>query len=242
MFGFGSKTQPQDETLRLEQFDTNIRGHRTLVVGPPESWLARLAVLESEALYKGKTVLVIQETQKGTGREWPSLMRRRWDVVFRVKESFDAQMLATYVQNAGKPCRVVWVFPHGNHGMCELPRALWQRWANTDVTLLGCTESGVIGGVEWQTILFPLRCEAEVAERILASRGTGISQLVTNIKEHLADIAFSGAAVAWTNINEPDTKGSLYWYDPSEGVGVGETYTKQEAVAVLDSLKKWLES
>jgi hypothetical protein len=238
MFGFNK--QAQDETLRLEQFDTNIRGHRTLIVGPPESWLAKLAVLESEALYKGKTVLVIQETQKGTGREWPSLMRRRWDVIFRVKESFDAQMLATYVQNSGKPCRVVWVFP--GQGMCELPRALWQRWTNTDVTLLGCTESGVIGGVEWETILFPLRCEQAVAERILSSRGSGISQMVTNIKDHLADIAFSGAALAWTNISEPDTKGNLYWYDPSEGVGVGETYTKAEAVAVLDSLKKWLEA
>jgi hypothetical protein len=96
--------------------------------------------------------------------------------------------------------------------------------------------------VEWQTILFPLRCEQEVAERILSSRGSGISQMVTNIKDHLADIAFSGAALAWTNISEPDTKGNLYWYDPSEGVGIGETYTKQEAVAVLDSLKKWLES
>lgn len=237
MFGFGKKSE--EEPLRLEQFDTPIRGHRTLVVGSPDTWLSRLAVLESEALYKGKTVLVIQELQRGSGREWPELMRRRWDAVFRVRESFDAQMLATYVQNAAKPVRILWLFP--SQGMCELPRALWQRWAKSDITLLGCTESGVIGGVEWETILFPLRCEQSVAERILSSRGTGISYLVTNIKDHLADIAFSGAALAWTNINEPDTKGSLYWYDPSEGVGVGETYTKQEAVAVLQSLTKWLD-
>jgi len=230
----------QEDTLRLEQFDTNIRGRRSLIVGPTESWLARLSSLESESLYKGKTVLVIQETQRGTGREWPSLMRRRWDGVFRVRESFDAQMLATYVQNSAKPCRVVWVFP--NKSLCELPRALWQRWNKTDTTLLGCTEDGAIGGVEWETIFFPLRCEQAIAERILSARGSGISQMVTNIKDHLADIAFNGAALAWTNIDESDSKGSLYWYDPSEGASLGENYTKAEAVAVLDSLKRWLES
>lgn len=225
------------EPLRLEGFDVPLRGHRTLVVGPPESWLQRIAVLESEALYKGHTVLVIQEHHKGNGREYPALARRRWDVIFRVRESFDAQMLATYVQNAAKPVRVCWVLPNVS---AEIPRALWSRWANQDVTLLGCTEIGAIGGVEWECILFPLRAEQQLVDRVLATRGSGTAGMAARIRDHLAEIANSGAALAWTNIEEKDSKGILCWYDPKEGHGAAEeTWTRKEVAAVLESIAKW---
>ena len=224
------------EPLRLEGFDVPLRGHRTLLVGGQECWLQRLMVLESEALYKGRSVLVIQETQRGSGREWPSLMRRRWDAVFRLRESFDAQMLATYVQNAGKPVRICWVFPQNGGG--EIPRALWSRWAKQDITLLGCTETGVIGGVEWECILFPLRAEQQLVDRVLATRGSGSSGI--RVRDHLAEIASSGAALAWTNIDEKSIGGALYWYDPSEGNATAEeSWTKREVAGILESIAKW---
>lgn len=225
------------EPIRLEGFDIALRGYRTLLVGPPDCWLQRLSVLESEALYKGHNVLVIQETHKGTGREWPALMRRRWDVVFRVRESFDAQMVATYVQNAPKPVRIAWVLPQGP---TEIPRALWSRWANQDVTFLGCTEVGAIGAVEWQAILFPLKADHQLIDRVLATRGSGTAFMASKIRDHLTEIANSGAALAWTNINEKDSKGVLYWYDPSEGhTGGEENWTRGEVAGVLESIAKW---
>ena len=228
---FGTSPEP----LRIEGFDIALRGHRTLVVGPPESWLQRLAVLESEALYKGHSILVIQETHRGTGREWPQLMRRRWDAVFRVRESFDAQMVATYVQAAGKPVRVAWVFPNQP---AECPRALWSRWTNNDVTFLGCTEMGAIGAVEWECILFPFKAEQAMIDRVLSSRGSGTAHMAAKIRDHLQEIANSGAALAWTNIDEKDSKGVLYWYDPSEGQ-TEETWTRKEVAAILESIAKW---
>ncbi len=235
------------EPLRLEGFDVPLRGRRILLVGSPESWLQRLAVLESEALYKGHNVLVIQETHKGTGREWPSLMRKRWDVIFRVRESFDAQMLATYCQNASKPTRICWVFPQQHNGQItaggDIPRALWSRWANQDITLLGCSETGAIGGVEWECILFPLKAEQQLVDRVLVSRGGGSAGMASKIRDHLAEIASSGAALAWTNIEEKSTAGSLYWYDPSEGSAAAEErWSRREVAGVLASIAKWAEN
>lgn len=231
-----SSSQP----IRLEGFDESLRGHRTLVVGPPESWLARMNMLESEVLYKGHSVLVIQENTKGTGREYPSLMRRRWDVIFRLRETFDAQMLVTYVQNAGKPCRVLWAFPP--HGLAEVPKSIWTRWnGGNDVTLIGGTETGLLGGVEWETILFQLKSEQNLIERVLTARGPGIASMLAKVKDHLSEIGESGAAVAWSNIDEEDKKGKLYWYDPSEGTETGEIYNKKEVSELLKGITKWLE-
>ncbi len=236
------------QPVRLEGFDESLRGHRTLVVGPPESWLARLNMLEGEVLYKGHSVLVIQENTKGTGREYPALMRRRWDVIFRVRETFDAQMLVTYVQNASKPCRVLWAFP--SHGLAEIPKSIWTRWNGTnDVTLIGGTEIGMTGGYGsnselnaiWETILFQFKCEQSLIERVLTARGPGIASMLAKVKDHLSEIGESGAALAWSNIDEEDKKGKLYWYDPTEGTETGELYSKKEVSDILKSISKWLE-
>jgi hypothetical protein len=225
--------------VRLEGLDVELRAHRTLVVGEPDAWLARFSSLESEALYKGRNVLVIHESVKGTGREYPLLYRRRWDAIFRIRESFEAQMMLTYVQNAAKPIRILWVFsPNSN---LDIPRTMWQRWIKNDITLLGATETGAVGGVEWEAILFPLKCEFSRVERILNARASGISPMLTKLRDHINEIAASGAALAWTNIEEKDSKGGLYWYDPSEGSKSAEdSFTKKEASELLHSLSLWI--
>jgi len=222
--------------LRLEGFDAPLRGHRFVVVGECDAWLARLAQLESESLYKGRNVLIIQESVRG-GRVPAALLRRRWDCIFRIRESFEAQMLATYVANAPKPVRIVWF----SLGQMDIPRALWQRWQKCDVTLIGVAgPSDSLGSCEWQAILFPLRCPQETIERILGARGTGIAPMAVKIREHLGEIAEKGAGLVWTNINEAEPKGSLYWYDPSEGPSRTDGLTRSEASAMLEDVAKWI--
>jgi hypothetical protein len=229
----------KDDTVRLEGLDVELRGHRVLVVGEPDTWLTRFNALESEALYKGRNILVIHESVKGSGREYPLLYRRRWDAVFRIRESFDAQMMLTYVQNAAKPIRILWVF--SPNATLDIPRAMWQRWVKNDITLIGATETGAIGGVEWEAILFPLQCEFSRVERILNARASGISIMLSKLRDHISEIAASGAALAWTNIEEKDSKGGLYWYDPSEGSkGTEDSFTKKEASELLQSLSLWI--
>jgi hypothetical protein len=221
------------EPLRVEGFDTSLRGRRFLVVGDDNAWLRRLNSLESESLYKGRSILVIQESAGKTMSLFGSLSRKRWDVIFRVRDSFEAQMVATYVANAPKPVRILWTCSSSSS---DIPRVLWSRWAKSDITLIGGSEGFI--ACEWEAILFPHRCPQETVEKILGARGSGIASLATKMKGYSEEIASSGAALAWTNI-DLGAQGSIYWYDPQEGT-VDDGYTKKEAATVLESIAKWL--
>ena len=157
-------------------------------------------------------------------------------MVFRVKESFEAQMLATYVANAPKPVRILWV----SVGAVEIPRVLLQKWQGQDVSLLGGSHQGEMMGCEWETIFFPLHANSATVERTLALRGTNMRSLAAGVSEHLSDIAAKGAALVWSNIDEKDSRGALYWYDPTEGIADGEKLSKKEAVQMLEEVREML--
>jgi hypothetical protein len=68
-----------------------------------------------------------------------------------------------------------------------------------------------------------------------------MGSLATQLKEYVQEIASSGAALVWTNIDEKESRGSLYWYDP-EIKDIDSSYTKQEVVQLLEGIAKWLPS
>lgn len=212
-------------SLRLEGFDSAIRGHRSLIIGKDTDCLRRMNILESESLYKGRSILVIQEPARGFGSVGNSVFRKRWDCVFRIRESFEAQMLATYVANAPKPVRIMWL----GSANVEIPRALWQKW-NGDITLLGCSTGSMLG-CDWESIFFPLHHSPQETEKILSMRTAG-RNLAMNVSGHLSEIAASGAALVWSNID--DKQGTLYWYDPTEGEL--EKVSKADAISMLEEV------
>jgi hypothetical protein len=78
------------EALRVEGFDGQLRGQKFLVVGDETAWLRRFNLIESESLYKGRNILVIQESRPGFSLiSSIGLLRKRWDMIFRIKESFE---------------------------------------------------------------------------------------------------------------------------------------------------------
>lgn len=227
-----------EEPLRIEGFDTPLSGRRALILGDSIQWLNLLAGLEAEQLYRGRTILVIHDTKHGVSVPI-TLWRRRWDAVFRVRENFEAQMVATYVANAPKPVRVVWICM-GGASMSEIPRVIWSRWARQDITLLGCSEQTMIGGVEWECILFPQKCTHDTMEAILGARGgAACSGLVSKIREGLSEINTSGAAIVWSSIEESAAYGSLYWYDP-KGMGGEIGWKKEDVKDILESIGRWV--
>jgi hypothetical protein len=218
-----------DQQVRVEGFDGAVAGKRACLFGGPQQWLGRLALLESEALYKGRTVLVCSMPPRG-GSPPLGLMRRRWDAIFCPRENFDYQMLLTYVANAPKPVRVCW---WSAPGTSEIPRAIWSKWTG-GVTLLGFNESaGDLWGVEWDVIFFPLEATSGFVEKVLGRRGTGQRQLMSGIAEHLDDIRSNGAALCWA--------GGLLWYDPSEGSEALPKLGARDAVQMLEEVRGLLQ-
>ena len=210
-----------DEPLRIEAFDSSIQGRRISVIGPPEVWLGVVATMAAEQIYRGRTILVLHEPAHGEGRAAAapplSLLRAKWDLVIRVKEGFEAHMLATYVENAPKPIRILWCSLGGRGVTGEIPRALWGRWTQ-GVTLIGGHTEGMVGGCEWDAIFFPPAHDRDKIERVLAARGgVAATAKFAKIRDGVSEITASGAALVWSCIDEADTRaGGLYWYDPKE--------------------------
>lgn len=224
-------------SLQLEGFDGAVRGHRVLVVGKEQDVLVRLAVLEGEALYKGRTILVLQEHSRTN--LCPSIwFKRRWDAVFRVKDPFEAQMIATYVGNAPKPVRVVWVCLEG---FGEIPRSLWSRWQGGDITLIGMG-GGSMMAVEWEVMYFSADTAESLIDKYLTMRGTGCRSLLGGLQGHLGELRESGAALVWTNMDQDDSKGAFYWYDPSEGSANLAKLTKKDVAGMLEEIGRWVDS
>ena len=196
-----------------------------------DSGLRRLSALESEALYRGKNVLV-----HGDGHAPVAVGRRKWDAVFRLKDPFDAQMIATYVANAPKPVRVFWFCAGTGHD--AIPRALWSRWVKQDITLLGCSDGVQAPLADWEAIFFSHGCELAIVERILSARGVGATLLT--IREHVSELAASGAALVWSNIDGTDARGGLYWYDPDSVADISAGFTRIEIGQMLEAVRGWV--
>jgi len=225
---------PPFEQMELEGFDDSLRGKKTLIIGSFELAMSQFSLIESTSLFKGKNILVLCDTGSIPHTPNPLLFRKRWDVIFRLKEGFDAQMLATYVSHAAKPVRILW-----SGG--EVPKALWTKWTN-DITLLGLSETGIQTGCEWDVILFPIGHSYESMERCLGARHPHIPTMLQRMKQHMPEIADSKAGIAWSCIGHGGTPGTLYWYDPSEGKQAIQPFTKVEASALLTSIAKWLDT
>ena len=208
------------EPFHLEGFDTALRGRRILLIGV-EGALRRFTALEAESLYRGKNVLIIGERTEPVPL---AVWRRRWDVVFRIRDAFDAQMIATYVANSGNQ---------------EVPRGLWSRWTKQDTTLVGCCDPGSGSLVcEWEAIFFSHGCEQSVVERILVQRGVGAG--LAQVRTHLAELASSGAALVWSNIDETDVRGSMYWHDPESLAAMSGSVNRAEVGQMLDVIGAWV--
>lgn len=230
-------------SVHLEAFEGNLKGRKVCVFGGTKEWLARLALLESEVLYKGRTVLVIQAPSRGASIP-PQLFRRPWNAVYWVKENFDYQMILTYVANAPKPVRVCWWIADG---FGEIPRSVWGKWAAGgagEVSLLAFNSSltrGDLWGVEWDCITFPLSVKEEFVSRVLANRGSGARAASVSVSSHLDEIRANGAALVWSNIGT-STGGYLYWYDPEEAeTAVRTTLQSEEAVAMLEEIREFIQ-
>lgn len=243
---WGARTAAATEPVRLEAFDTSSIGRRVAILGTPLAWINAFMEVESEQLYRGRSILVIQDVG-GRGAVPTLLFRKKWDFIVRVRENFEAQMLATYVANAPKPVRIMWICIGGGGGggggtgvVGDIPRALWSRWSGRgDITLFGCHEVSLIGGCEWESILFPHACPQERIERVLAGRGGGAGNLVARIREGISEITASGAALVWSNIEETDTRGGLYWYDP-KSLTAGLEWSKEDIQDTLRTIADWM--
>jgi len=219
------------DTIRLEGFAEPLKGQRLWVCGPAETLgqqiISRLAVLEEELLNRGRKVLVIQNA-KDIPMMWTNKVQ--WDATFRIKETQDLRLAMTYIQNAVKPVRVVWVGE-------EPPAVVLSTVNSPEITFIGA--GTVTPRLPWSAIFWHTTSEqAKIEEGLMPRLGSqGLQGL--NLSSVLRELKASQVALVWSSIRETDKTGSVYWYD-SEEAAQQTTMTPVDMSALLHEIGDWL--
>jgi len=216
------------DTIRLEGYSEPLKSRKIYCIGTPKNLptllRSRIAVLDGELAHRGRKCLIIQENSANS--TW--LLTMKWDAVFLIRDTGDLRLALTYVTHAPKPLRLVW---SGSEPVYNV----FQHLSRVEgVTMIGIGTANPMSS-EWEAIFWSHDIVYDTIEAVLQRRLGGPLLAKYTLKSVLKEISSSEVGLAWSAIGETDKRGSLYWFDPSEGSG-GAAYSLKEAAEILHSI------
>lgn len=213
------------EVIHLEGFESSIRGKKVWVIGDESLALRRLNLSVSENLGRGRTVCILD-----SHRTLPkSFQKFAWDALFKVKDQQDLRLALTYITNATKPIHVVWIGE-------EVSGQVLQKLLDPAMTVIALGSRTHVPIQPWNAIFFPSDMNSQQVEEMLISR-VGPSGLKTmNLRSILPELRTAKASLVWSNIDETERSGSLYWFDTMDGQPPEELWNPIETAVFLRDL------
>jgi hypothetical protein len=212
------------DTVRVEGFGNSLKGQKIWVIGDEHLIPNRLHVLEQELLGRGRRILIMADGRKHVPR-WATTLE--WDAVFKVRDSLDLRLALTYVANATKPVRIVWL---GD----EPTPAIMSKLHVHDATFLGCGNSKPQQA--WDCIFFSGNLDKNKIEDALMTRMGSAKLSHFNLQSVIPELRAAKAGLVWSSIGESERSGHLYWYDIAEGEPPSEPFDMTEAASFLREL------
>ena len=212
------------DTVRVEGFGSSLKGQKIWVVGDEHLLPNRLHVLEQELLGRGRRVLLIADGRKHIPKWALSI---EWDAVFRLRDALDLRLALTYVANATKPLRIVWL------GDEPTPTVL-SKLSIHDSTFLGYGNNRP--QYHWDCIFFSGGLDKGKIEDALMTKMGSAKLSHFNLQSVLPELRAAKAGLVWSSLGESERSGHLYWYDIAEGEPPTETFDMTEAASFLREL------
>ena len=209
------------DTVRVEGFGSSLKGQKLWIVGDEHLLPNRLHVVEQELLGRGRRVLIIADGRKHIPK-WASTIE--WDSVFKVRDALDLRLALTYVANATKPVRIVWI------GDEPIP-AVMAKLYTPDSTFIGYGNNKP--QQTWDCIFFSGLVEKHKIEDALLIRMGSAKLSHFNLPSVLPELRAAKAGLVWSSMGESEKSGNLYWYDIAEGEPPSEPFDSTEAANFL---------
>ena len=220
-----------EQEVRLEGFAENLKGHRIYCVGSPNLLpglvRSRIAILDTETAHRGRKVLFLNEGSAQPFAPW--LLRMKWDAVFVIHDTSDLRLGLTYVTNAARPVRLVWAGGEPNQQVF----AALARTEGLSILGFGLAHPN---SQDWDAVFWTHDTTLESIEPCLHYRLGPATTDQYNLRHVLREIAANEVGLVWSRIGDKDRRGSLYWFDPSEGSVGTALYTTSEAADLLRSI------
>lgn len=212
------------DVVRVEGFGSSLKGRTLWIVGDEQLVPNRLHVVEQELLGRGRRVLILADGRKHIPR-WAASVE--WDAVFKVRDALDLRLALTYIANATKPVRVVWIGE-------EPTPAVLSKLHTPESTFIGYGTAKP--QQHWDCIFFSGFADKHKIEETLMLRMGSAKLSQFNLSSVLPELRAAKAGLVWSSIGEPDRTGHLYWYDIAEGEPPAEPYDMMEAAHFLRDL------
>jgi hypothetical protein len=212
------------DTVRVEGFGSSLKGQKLWIVGDEHLLPNRLHVLDQELLGRGRRVLILADGRKHIPKWSLSI---EWDAVFRLRDPLDLRLALTYIANAAKPLRIVW--------LGEEPTPLvMSKLHVADSTFLGFGNNKPQQA--WDAIFFSGGLEKYKIEDVLMMRMGSAKLSHFNLLSVLPELRVARAGLVWSSFGESEKSGHLYWYDIAEGENPSEPMDMTEAAGFLREL------
>jgi hypothetical protein len=212
------------ETVRVEGFGSSLKGQKLWIVGDEHLVPNRLHVLEQELLGRGRRVLILADGRKHIPR-WA--LPIEWDAVFKVRDALDLRLALTYIANASKPLRIIWL---GD----EPSPAILSKLHVHESTFLGYGNNKP--QQQWDGIFFSGLLDKSKIEDALMTRMGSAKLSHFNLSSVIPELRAARAGLVWSSIGESERSGHLYWYDIAEGEPPSEPFDMTEAASFLREL------
>jgi hypothetical protein len=212
------------DTIRVEGFGSSLKGQKLWIVGDESLLPNRLHVLEQELLGRGRRVLLITDGRKQIPK-WASTLE--WDAVFKIRDATDLRLAITYIANASKPLRIVWL---GD----EPTPAILSKIHIQDSTFIG--HGAMRPQQSWDAIFFSGNLEKGKIEDALMTRMGSAKLSHFNLFSVMPELRAAKAGLVWNSIGESERSGHLYWYDIAEGEAPNEPFDMREAANFLHDI------
>jgi hypothetical protein len=212
------------DTVRVEGFGSSLKGQKIWLIGDEHLLPNRLHVLEQELLGRGRRVLLIADGRKYVPKWSLSI---EWDAVFKVRDALELRLALTYITNATKPLRVVWL---GD----EPTSAILSKLHVGESTFIGFGASRPQQA--WDCIFFSGGLDKGRIEDALMTRMGSAKLSHFNLSSVLPELRAAKAGLVWSSLGESERSGNLYWYDIAEGEPPNEPFDMTEASNFLREL------
>jgi hypothetical protein len=216
----------ESDTIRIEGFAESLKSYRVYCVGTsvnlPQVVRSRIACIDTEVGYRGRKILCVQDGSPYM--QW--LIRMKWDAFFVIKDATDMRLALTYIVSGQKPLRVVWAGGEPSNAFIS------QIEKHDQISIIGFSTTPP-QYTYWNAIFWSHDVLVEELESPLQMR-LGASTLAKyNLRSVLKEIKASEVGLVWSSIRESDKHGSLYWFDPNEGITQESLYSLKDAADIL---------
>lgn len=220
--------QQQQQTIRVDAFDTNLHGAKILAQGPfPHNRLPPLIDYVQHFRDPFKKRVLLTKSAFALCKS----ISLNYDAIYQITDTPDWQLALTYVLHCPKPTLLI-------IDDIPVPDAVWAKLPRT-VSCIHISSTPVRSHTQYDTVFFaPIEdITSAYAEYVFRQIQTLFRASYTQkeYRDILQELRVAEAGLAWSRWDESSASGSIYWYDTVANQR-SDTLTKKQ----LSDIFLWL--